>query len=173
MDENSIPYDWLIILEGYNTNDPVKINESNEHKFTILSPSQSSSPNSKTNFYKSLWGIPSLTSIDTNIIPYSYTSISGNSRKRKDPRSPEREKQKIEGILTQLKIPKTDVLTLERLINLEFIAFIHIMVVVLLPQELSKLEVNLNLPNHAIGEHFTTKLSPYQWKRGLRDVRTL
>lgn len=71
----------------------------------------------------------------------------------------------MEKLLAQFRIPKANVLTLERLVNLFFVDIIHEIVIVLLPQELSKLEVGLNLSNLMIGEHFNAKITPLSKKR--------
>lgn len=76
----------------------------------------------------------------------------------------------IKGILAQLRIPKMDALILERLVSLEFLILIHEIVIVFLPQELTKLESRLNLPNLMIGEHFIAKLSSFSVKRKAREM---
>lgn len=71
----------------------------------------------------------------------------------------------MEGLQAQLRIPKTDALTLERPVSLECMELIHELVIILSPQELSKLELKLNLPNLMIGEHFIAKLTSLSSKR--------
>lgn len=81
--------------------------------------------------------------------------------------------RKIKILLAQLKIPKIDALTLETPINLEFIDLIHEMVIIQLLQELSNLEIKLNLPNLIIGERFIDKISPLLRKKNPIDDRDL
>lgn len=64
----------------------------------------------------------------------------------------------LEGLLAQLRIPKTDVFTLERPVNLEFKDLIHEMAIILLPQLLIKLDLKLNVSNLTIEEYFTAKM---------------
>lgn len=55
-----------------------------------------------------------------------------------------------------------DALILERPVNLEFIEIIHEIVIVLLSQEPTKLEVRLNLPNLILGNISFSSLHLYQ-----------
>lgn len=71
----------------------------------------------------------------------------------------------MERLLAQLRIPKTDVLTLENHVSLEFIELLYEMVIVLLPQVLDKLELGVSLPNIILGDLLKVKFTPLSKKR--------
>lgn len=71
----------------------------------------------------------------------------------------------MENLLAQLRIPKTDVFTLEKPVNLDFEGLLHEMVIVLLPQDLSKLEIELGLPNPILEECYKAKITPLSKKK--------
>lgn len=71
-----------------------------------------------------------------------------------------RENREMENIWTQLRIPKIDVLTLERSVSPEFMKSMYEVVIMLLPQDLTRLGLEISLPNFMIGDHFHANFSP-------------
>lgn len=61
--------------------------------------------------------------------------------------------REIEALLAQLKISRTNVLTLERPVNLAFEGPTQEIVIVLLPLDISRIEIGLGLPKLMIRDH--------------------
>lgn len=159
LDGDSFPNLQLILpIEPYSGNNN-KDDHSNKLKSSLLSPSKRSSFNSKNSFCEYQWGKSSDHDSYSNI-PFYPPLVSLEAMKReKALTSLRKSNREMKNLLAQLRIPKTDVLTLERPVSLDFEGLLHEIVIVLLPQDLSKLEISLGMPKPMIGEYYKAKIT--------------
>lgn len=78
--------------------------------------------------------------------------------------------REIEELLDQLRIPIIDALTKERPLYIEFTELIHEKVIILMPQEHSKLELDLNLPNLMIEEYLFSRIATQSRKKKAQEI---
>lgn len=93
-------------------------------------------------FVKRTWGLHQPTQAQD---PLSITNplILEIREKRKDLERTERKQQEMESLLASMRVPKTNVLTLEKLVTLEFVELVNEMVVVLCLISLMKFEIGI------------------------------
>lgn len=116
--------------------------------------------------FVNLFGDTPLPQTQSSFSPQSPPSLPLEMLEREKTRASLRESNReMERLLVQLRIPKTDELTLKNSASLELMEPLHEMVIVLLPQDLNKLELRVSLPNLMLGDPFKVLVIPLSKKR--------
>lgn len=80
----------------------------------------------------------------------------------------------MESLLTQLRIPRMDVLTLERPINLVFEEPTQELAILPLPMDISRVEIGIGLPNPMTRDPYKARNSPtLQEKKKNRPTQSI
>lgn len=124
----------------------------------------------RPNFCEAQWGRSDQPITGINPSSKLISTGFGDVIKREYPGVSESQKQRNGGSTSQTQDSNTGALTLESQVNLEFTKIIHEMVIILMPQQMSKLELRLNFPNLMIGEHFYVRIAPLARKRKAQEM---
>lgn len=159
-----------IFSGGSDLKNNISINESHQYEPTLSPPLNLMLLALGPSFVNPNGDFPLLQTIAPQYLHNLSHSLSNEVLERENTLEAIRESNReMEALLAQLRIPRTDVLTLKRVVNLVFEGATQELVFVLFPKDISRLELSLGLPNPMIGDSYKEKISLLFRKRKCLD----